>query len=159
MSSIKSGSKPISPLAHPVYPQKPSKDHFQRDQAAMTRKRSKVQSALYSTLKHMSVSCGAAVHSEFTSDAPLSHPFFQRPDANHTCFFLKGPAQGSLNFTNKLKLGSLPGEMDRQNQDPGSSKPAQVQYRYTHCTKLLLISLFILLQDRDFASHFLILHS
>lgn len=140
MSSIKPGSRPVSPLP---------------------RKRSKVQSALYSTLKHMSICCGAAVHAEV--QMPLSLIlFFRRPDANrqdHTCFFLKGSAQGSLNFTNKLKFSSLSGKMDRQNQDLGSSKPVQVHNRYRHYTKLLLLSLFILLQHRDFASHFLILHS
>lgn len=54
------GSRPVSLLAHPVHPQKLSTGHYQDDQAATTKKRSQVQSVLYSTRQHMPVSCGAA---------------------------------------------------------------------------------------------------
>lgn len=94
MSFKKPGSRPVSLLAHPVHPQEPSMGHYQDDQAATTKKRSQVQSVLYSTLEHMPVSCGAADHRE-AQIRPRSS-IFQWPDANrqdHTCFFLKRFAQ------------------------------------------------------------------
>lgn len=72
------GSRPVSLLAHPVHHENPSTGHYQDGQAATTKKRSPVQSVLYSTF--MPISCGAADHRE-AQIHPLSS-FFQRPDAN-----------------------------------------------------------------------------
>ena len=74
VSFKKSGSRPVSPCAHPAHPQKPSREHYQDDQAAMTKERSEVLSVLYSTLKRMSICCGAADHCEV--QMPLSLIFF-----------------------------------------------------------------------------------
>lgn len=56
------GSRPVSLLAHPVHHENPSTGHYQDGQAATTKKRSPVQSVLYSTF--MPISCGAADHRE-----------------------------------------------------------------------------------------------
>lgn len=44
-AAIKPGSRLVLLTVHPVYPSKPSREHFQGDQAAMSGERSQVQSA------------------------------------------------------------------------------------------------------------------